>query len=120
MYYPDIYTYYFTLNYFNSHFFESLSFEIICINDGSIDNTLNIIKKYAMNDNRIQIISQINRRLSEDRNTGVKYSNGEYIYLINDDDYLELNALSDLYYKAKKIIWTFFYLKGIFFQINQK
>ena len=55
-----------------------------------------------MNNNRIQIISQINKGLSETRNTGIKYSNGEYIYFINGDDYLEINALSDLYNTAKK------------------
>ena len=76
--------------------------EIIYINDGSTDNSLNIIRKYAMNDNRIQIISQINKGLSETRNLGVKYSNGDYIYFINGDDYLEPNALSDLYNKAKE------------------
>ena len=76
--------------------------EIICVNDGSTDNSLNIIEKYAMNDNRIQIISQINKGLSESRNTGVKYSKGEYIYFINGDDYLELNALLELYNNAKK------------------
>ena len=76
--------------------------EIICVNDGSTDNSLNIIKKYAMNDKRIQIISQINKGISESRNIGVKYSKGEYIYFINGDDYLELNALSELYKIAKK------------------
>ena len=76
--------------------------EIICVNDGSTDNSLNLIKKYAMNDNRIQIISQSNRGKSVARNSGVKYSNGEYIYFIDGDDYLDLNALSDLYNKAKE------------------
>ena len=70
------------------------------MNDGSTDNSLNIIKKYAMNDNRIQIISQTNRGKSIAKNSGVKYSNGEYIYFIEGHDYLELNALTDLYNKA--------------------
>ena len=74
--------------------------EIICVNDGSTDNSLNIIKRYGENDNRIQIISQKNRGKSVARNTGVKYSNGEYIYFIDGDNYLDLNALSHLYNKA--------------------
>ncbi len=76
--------------------------EIICVDDGSTDNSINLIKKYSMTDNRIQIISQKNRGKSVARNSGVKYSKGEYIYFIDGDDYLELNALSDLYNKAKK------------------
>ena len=43
------------------------------------------------------IIDQRNRGLSEARNTGVKYSNGEFIYFIDSDDYLEKNALFELY-----------------------
>ena len=74
--------------------------EIICVDDGSTDNSLNKIKKFAVNDNRIQIISQINRGKSVAKNSGVKYSNGEYIYFIDGDGYLELNALLDLYNNA--------------------
>ena len=74
--------------------------EIICVDDGSTDNSLNLIQKYSLNDNRIQIISQKNRGLSEAKNLGVNYSNGEYIYFIYAGDFLELNALSDLYNKA--------------------
>ena len=76
--------------------------EIICVNDGSIDNSLSILQKYAENDNRIMIISQINRGLSEARNVGFKYSNGEYIYFIDGDDYLDENGLFELYNKAKE------------------
>ena len=74
--------------------------EIICIDDGSIDNSLNLIQKYALKDNRIQIISIKNMGLSESKNLGVKYSNGEYIFFIYAGDFLELNGLSDLYNKA--------------------
>jgi glycosyltransferase involved in cell wall biosynthesis len=76
--------------------------EIICVNDGSTDNSLSIIEEYSKNDNRIIIINQINRGLSEARNTGVKYSNGEYIYFIDSDDYLDQNALLELYNQGKK------------------
>ena len=75
--------------------------EIICVNDGSTDNSLSIIKEYAKNKSIIQIINQNNQGLSMSRNNGVKYSNGEFLYFINGDDYLDKNALSNLYYKAK-------------------
>ncbi len=74
--------------------------EIICVNDGSTDNSLSIIKEYTKNESRIQIINQNNRGLSMSRNNGVKYSNGQFLYFINGEDYLEKNALSNLYYKA--------------------
>ena len=71
--------------------------EIICVNDGSIDDSLLILLNYSKNDDRIVIIDQRNRGLSEARNTGVKFSNGEFIYFIDSDDLLKQNALFELY-----------------------
>jgi glycosyltransferase involved in cell wall biosynthesis len=74
--------------------------EVICVNDNPNDNTLSKIIKYAENETRIQIISQNNRGLSEAKNIGFKYSNGEFLYFIDGDRYLDKNALSDLYLYA--------------------
>ena len=63
--------------------------EIICVNDGSTDDSLFIILEYSKKDNIIMIINQRNRGLSEARNTGVKNSKGDFIYFIDSDDYLE-------------------------------
>ena len=76
--------------------------EIIVVNDGSSDNSLQIALNFSKNDNRVIILSQINRGLSEARNTGVKYSKGKYIYFIDGDDYLDENCLLDLYNQAIK------------------
>ena len=71
--------------------------EIICINDGSTDNSLRILNEYKKKDSRISIITQNNGGLSSARNTGLKYVSGKYIYFIDSDDYLDLNALKELY-----------------------
>ena len=71
--------------------------EIICINDGSTDSSLDIINKYADNDSRIKIINQQNKGVSEARNAGLDLASGEYVYCIDSDDYLKPNAIKELY-----------------------
>ncbi len=71
--------------------------EIICINDGSTDESLNVLNELSEKDNRIKIVSQKNSGLSTSRNRGIELSNGEYIYFIDSDDYIELNTLKELY-----------------------
>ena len=63
---------------------------------GSTDNSLELIQPIIENDNRVIIINQINKGVSEVRNIGVKYAKGD------SDDYLDNNCLFDLYYKANK------------------
>lgn len=75
--------------------------EIICINDGSTDLSLEIIKEYAKRDKRISIYSQNNCGLSIARNLGLKIAKGKYIYFIDSDDLLDENALKDLYTKSE-------------------
>lgn len=74
--------------------------EIICVNDGSTDNSLEILNKYQKDDDRIVIINQENHGLGAARNAGLNRSNGEYVYFIDSDDYLIPNALEDLYASA--------------------
>ena len=71
-------------------------FEIICVNDGSTDSSLEILESYARLDSRIKIITQENRGLSGARNTGIKIATGEYILFVDSDDWLELDALEKL------------------------
>lgn len=71
--------------------------EIICIDDGSSDNSLKILREYERLDTRIKIISQENKGVSAARNEGLRHATGDYIYFIDSDDYLVRNALERLY-----------------------
>lgn len=63
--------------------------EIICINDGSLDNSLSILQQYAEKDSRIIVLDQINAGPSNARNHGLKVASGEYIFFCDSDDFLE-------------------------------
>ena len=63
--------------------------EIIIVNDGSTDNTLEICKKLRYDDYRIKIINQENKGVSGARNTGLEAATGEYIGFVDSDDFLE-------------------------------
>ena len=71
--------------------------EIICIDDGSTDNSLNILKEYAQIDNRIKIIEQVNSGAGKSRNVGIEIATGEYLYFLDSDDYLVVDALENLF-----------------------
>ena len=62
--------------------------EIILINDGSTDNTENVLKKYDKY-NHVKIINQTNSGVSHSRNVGIENANGEYIWCVDSDDYVE-------------------------------
>ena len=62
--------------------------EVIAVDDGSTDNSLDIIKKYAANDNRISFYSQANQGQSVARNFALQHATGEYIYMMDSDDVL--------------------------------
>ena len=76
--------------------------EIICINDGSTDNSLKILQDYGETDDRILIVNQENNGAGAARNVGLNYSKGEYIHFMDADDYLELTAYEELYDIAHK------------------
>ena len=77
--------------------------EIICIDDCGTDNSIRIVENYALKDERITIIyNSKNRGLSTSRNLGLQIAQGKYVYFLDSDDYLEENALEDLYNISEK------------------
>lgn len=70
--------------------------EIICINDGSNDNSIEILDKYARLDDRIIVINIENKGVSNARNIGIKEAKGKYITFLDSDDYLEKNCIDTL------------------------
>ena len=70
-----------------------LDLEIICVNDGSTDGTLTIIKKLAEKDSRIIVVDQSNGGLSNARNVGIERSSSEFIMFVDGDDWLEENCV---------------------------
>ena len=75
--------------------------EIICVNDGTPDESLRILEEYAKADRRIKIISQSNLGLSDARNAGLKLVLGEYIMFVDSDDWLELDTCEVALNEAK-------------------
>lgn len=69
------------------------NFELLCINDGSTDNSLNVLEKYAFQDKRIVVINKQNEGVSEARNIGIEKAKGDYICFIDSDDAMPENAL---------------------------
>ncbi|MCR5700015.1 MAG: glycosyltransferase [Candidatus Saccharibacteria bacterium] len=76
--------------------------EIICINDGSKDDSLKIIKEYAKKDKRIKIIDKKNSGYGDSMNQGLKKATGEYIGIVESDDFIDTDAFEKLYTIAKK------------------
>ena len=73
----------------------SLEYEIIVVDDGSTDNTKNLIQELESNE-KIKYYSKENSGVADTRNFGVQKSNGEYIIFVDSDDYVSQNLLKDI------------------------
>tara|TARA_Y100000590_G_scaffold201045_1_gene228467 strand:- start:5910 stop:6893 length:984 start_codon:yes stop_codon:yes gene_type:complete len=75
--------------------------EIICVNDRSPDNCLDIVNQYSKQDSRIKVIDrEKNGGLSAARNSGIDVAVGEYIYFLDSDDWIDKEYLQKMYNKA--------------------
>ncbi len=72
------------------------NYEVIVIDDGSIDSSLSICKKYEKKDTRIKVFSQKNKGVSATRNRGISLASGKYIIFIDSDDYIRSSMLNEL------------------------
>ena len=82
---------------------QSLSeLELICVNDGSTDNSLSIMKSFAKKDPRVKIINQPNGGTSAARNVGIGEATGDYIIFLDADDFYHKDLLLSLYEMAQR------------------
>lgn len=78
-------------------------YEVIVVNDGSPDNSINIINKYNWKGCYHKVISQDNKGLSCARNKGLEYARGEYVWFIDSDDYITENAIAEIISLAEEV-----------------
>lgn len=84
--------------------------EIIVVNDGTLDGSMNVVKSFVSAHSNLYIVNQSNMGLSEARNTGLKYAKGKYVWFVDGDDCISadcLDGLRNLLVTADIDIWAF-------------
>lgn len=86
--------------------------EIICINDGSPDNSKQILQQFALKDQRIIIVDKKNGGLSDARNKGLEYVNGDYLMYVDSDDWIDRNTCKEaiskiLEFNVDIVMWDY-------------
>lgn len=76
--------------------------EIICVDDGSADDSLEILKEYAQKDNRFKVIHQDNGGAGAARNNGLRHASGEFLSFLDADDFFEPTMLEDAVSAAER------------------
>lgn len=102
---------------------EYKNIEVILVNDGSSDNSLDICEKRKLSDSRIIVIDKKNGGVSSARNLGLKHSTGEYVFFVDGDDYIELDCIQkcmDIVLKYDLDILKFGYIKELSKRVTKK
>lgn len=76
---------------------EKNQYEIILVDDGSTDNTLEVIEKFANENSNVRVISQQNAGVSRARNNGLKNALGKYVWFVDGDDIIRKNCLKSIF-----------------------
>jgi glycosyltransferase involved in cell wall biosynthesis len=96
------------------------NYEIICVNDGSTDHSLNILNEYAGKYDHIKVVNQENKGLSAARNIGFRTAVGKYIYFLDSDDKISPDALGILYECLEKNQLDVLFFSGDSFYENEE
>jgi glycosyltransferase involved in cell wall biosynthesis len=99
--------------------------EIILVDDGSPDSCGDIAEQYAKEDSRIKVLHKENGGLSDARNFGMKYVNGEYVIFVDSDDWLAPNLVEKLIkamikYQADLVQTAFYYAHDDYLQFDNR
>lgn len=89
--------------------------QVICIDDGSTDESPRILAEYEQKDNRIFVITQKNEGPSSARNRGLEMAEGKYIYFLDSDDWIEHFCLEKAYTMAEANALDIVYLMDKYF-----
>ena len=94
--------------------------ELICVDDGSSDNSLNILKEYEKQDSRVKVFSLNHVGAGDARNFALNHICGEYLYFMDADDILDLNAFEDFYRISKSKNLDFLMFKAKQYDVIKK
>lgn len=86
--------------------------EIVCVNDGSTDSSLELLKKYAQKDERVIVIDKNNEGVSLARNKALEVVQGEYLLFVDSDDWIEITTCNDALTEIQKenadvVMWSY-------------
>ncbi len=76
--------------------------EVVCVDDGSPDGSIDILRRYEARDSRVRVIRQPNRGLGGARNTGIEAASGEYVGFVDSDDLIDRDFYEKLYAAASR------------------
>lgn len=89
--------------------------EVICVDDGSTDDSLKILKEYSLKDNRIKVFTQKNSGAAIARNYGLGLANGKYVIFLDGDDYIDNDLILQTLKKAEQYKADIVIFKGVAF-----